>query len=41
MKVVVIRGSSLIGSKLVDKLREAGHDPIPASPTLTTRKDRA
>jgi uncharacterized protein YbjT (DUF2867 family) len=32
MKIVVIGGSGLIGSKLVDKLREAGHDPLPASP---------
>ena len=32
MKVVVIGGSGLIGSKLVDKLRMAGHDPLSASP---------
>jgi uncharacterized protein YbjT (DUF2867 family) len=32
MKIVVIGGSGLIGSKLVEKLREAGHDPLPASP---------
>ena len=32
MKIVVIGGSGLIGSKLVEKLREAGHDPIAASP---------
>jgi uncharacterized protein YbjT (DUF2867 family) len=32
MKIVVIGGSGLIGSKLVDKLREAGRDPLPASP---------
>jgi uncharacterized protein YbjT (DUF2867 family) len=32
MKIVVIGGSGLIGSKLVDKLRGAGHDPLAASP---------
>jgi uncharacterized protein YbjT (DUF2867 family) len=32
MKIVVIGGSGLIGSKLVEKLRDAGHDPVPASP---------
>ena len=32
MKIVVIGGSGLIGSKLVDKLREQGHDPLSASP---------
>jgi len=32
MKIVVIGGSGLIGSKLVEKLREAGHDPLAASP---------
>jgi uncharacterized protein YbjT (DUF2867 family) len=32
MKVVVIGGSGLIGSKLVEKLREQGHDARPASP---------
>jgi uncharacterized protein YbjT (DUF2867 family) len=32
MKIVVIGGSGLIGSKLVEKLREAGNDPLPASP---------
>jgi uncharacterized protein YbjT (DUF2867 family) len=32
MKIVVIGGSGLIGSKLVKKLREAGHDPLTASP---------
>jgi uncharacterized protein YbjT (DUF2867 family) len=32
MKIVVIGGSGLIGSRLVEKLREAGHDPLPASP---------
>lgn len=32
MKIVVIGGTGLIGSKLVNKLRESGHDPVPASP---------
>jgi uncharacterized protein YbjT (DUF2867 family) len=32
MKVVVIGGTGLIGSKLVAKLREAGHDPLAALP---------
>jgi uncharacterized protein YbjT (DUF2867 family) len=32
MKIVVIGGSGLIGSKLVEKLREAGRDPLAASP---------
>jgi uncharacterized protein YbjT (DUF2867 family) len=32
MKIVVIGGTGLIGSKLVEKLREDGHDPAAASP---------
>jgi uncharacterized protein YbjT (DUF2867 family) len=32
MKIVVIGGTGLIGSKLVGKLREAGHSPLAASP---------
>jgi uncharacterized protein YbjT (DUF2867 family) len=32
MKIVVIGGSGLVGSKLVWKLREAGHEPQAASP---------
>src|ERR1700742_3711493 len=32
MKIVVIGGTGLIGSKLVNKLRENGHEAIPASP---------
>jgi uncharacterized protein YbjT (DUF2867 family) len=32
MKIVVIGGTGLIGSKLVDKLRERGHEPLAASP---------
>ena len=32
MKLVIIGGTGLIGSKLVTKLRELGHDAVPASP---------
>jgi uncharacterized protein YbjT (DUF2867 family) len=32
MKIVVIGGSGLIGSKLVNKLGELGHQAVPASP---------
>lgn len=32
MKIVVIGGTGLIGSKLVNKLRQAGHDVLAASP---------
>jgi uncharacterized protein YbjT (DUF2867 family) len=32
MKIVVIGGSGLIGSKLVPKLRERGHEAVAASP---------
>jgi uncharacterized protein YbjT (DUF2867 family) len=32
MKILVIGGSGLIGSKLVKKLREHGHEAVPASP---------
>jgi uncharacterized protein YbjT (DUF2867 family) len=32
MKIVVIGGSGLIGSKLVEKLRMDGHEPLAASP---------
>ena len=32
MKIVVIGGSGLIGSKLVDRLRQAGHEVVAASP---------
>ena len=34
MKIVVIGGTGLIGSKVVDKLREQGHEAVPASPRL-------
>ncbi len=33
MKIVVIGGSGLIGKKLVSRLRERGHDVVPASPS--------
>jgi len=32
MKVVIIGGSGLIGSKVVARLREQGHEAVPASP---------
>jgi uncharacterized protein YbjT (DUF2867 family) len=32
MKIVVIGGSGLIGSKLVNRLRHKGHEVLPASP---------
>jgi uncharacterized protein YbjT (DUF2867 family) len=32
MKIVVIGGTGLIGSRLVTKLREHGHEAVPASP---------
>ncbi len=32
MKIVVVGGTGLIGSKLVDKLDERGHDAVPAAP---------
>ncbi|MBA2937722.1 SDR family oxidoreductase [Paenibacillus sp. CGMCC 1.16610] len=34
MKIVVIGGSGLIGKKLVNNLRELGHDVVAASPSL-------
>jgi len=33
MKIVVIGGSGLIGTKLVSKLRKGGHDAVAASPS--------
>jgi uncharacterized protein YbjT (DUF2867 family) len=33
MKIVVIGGTGLVGSKLVARLRRDGHEPVPASPT--------
>jgi uncharacterized protein YbjT (DUF2867 family) len=32
MKIIVIGGTGLIGSKLVPKLREHGHEAVAASP---------
>jgi uncharacterized protein YbjT (DUF2867 family) len=32
MKIAVIGGTGLIGSKLVERLREGGHEPLAASP---------
>ncbi|GAB4065135.1 SDR family oxidoreductase [Ancylobacter sonchi] len=32
MKIVIIGGTGLIGSKTVDRLRKRGHDVLPASP---------
>ena len=32
MKIVVIGGSGLIGKKLVNKLRDSGHEALAASP---------
>jgi len=32
MKIVMIGGSGLIGSKVVNKLREHWHEAVPASP---------
>ncbi|HET7332565.1 SDR family oxidoreductase [Dyella sp.] len=33
MKVVVIGGTGLIGSKVVDRLRKCGHEAVPAAPS--------
>src|SRR5919112_4926946 len=32
MKLVIIGGTGLIGSKVVTRLREQGHEAVPASP---------
>src|SRR5918999_4512779 len=32
MKIVIIGGTGLIGSKVVARLREQGHEALPASP---------
>lgn len=34
MKIVVIGGSGLIGTKLAKNLREMGHEVVAASPSL-------
>src|SRR6476660_2666138 len=33
MKIVIIGGSGLIGKKLVNNLRQRGHEVVPASPS--------
>jgi uncharacterized protein YbjT (DUF2867 family) len=33
MKIVVVGGSGLIGTKLVNRLRQLGHEMVAASPT--------
>jgi len=33
MKIVVVGGTGLIGSRLVNQLRERGHEAVPASPS--------
>ena len=37
MKIVVIGGTGLIGSKLIAKLVAHGHDAVPASPGKRAR----
>jgi uncharacterized protein YbjT (DUF2867 family) len=43
MKILVIGGTGLIGSKLLNKLREHGHEAVAAAPntgsTLSQAKD--
>ena len=39
MKIVVIGGSGLIGSKVVNILRQRGHEVVAASPS--TRREHA
>ena len=39
MKIVIIGGSGLIGSKLTDILRGRGHDVLPASLYLSGKRD--
>ena len=41
MKVVVIGGTGLIGTKVVRRLREKGHDVVAASPTLGVKTSSA
>ena len=41
MKVVVIGGTGLIGSKLVTKLREHGHEAVAASPNSGVNSSQA
>jgi uncharacterized protein YbjT (DUF2867 family) len=41
MKIVVIGGTGLIGSKLVNKLREHGHEAVAALPIRGSIPSRA
>ena len=41
MKIVVIGGTGLIGSKLVNKLREHGHEAVAAAPNTGSTLSRA
>jgi uncharacterized protein YbjT (DUF2867 family) len=34
MKIVILGGTGLIGTKLVNLLRSQGHEVVPASPSL-------
>jgi uncharacterized protein YbjT (DUF2867 family) len=36
MKIVVIGGTGVLGSKVVDKLRDRGHEAVAASPKPET-----
>ena len=38
MKLVIIGGTGLIGSKLVSRLRERGHDAVAAAPDTGVKK---
>jgi uncharacterized protein YbjT (DUF2867 family) len=40
MKIVVIGGSGLLGSQVVQKLKDVGHEAIPASPRTGQRTYR-
>jgi uncharacterized protein YbjT (DUF2867 family) len=38
MKIVVIGGTGLIGSKVVQALTEQGHDAVAAAPSMNSRR---
>jgi len=40
MKIVVIDGGGLIGTKLVNKLRERGHEVVAAHPPRASTRSR-
>ena len=40
MKIVVIGGTGLIGSKVVEKLKQKGHEAIAAAPNTTRSQAR-